>query len=845
MEAEESGSTVIPLPQDVKSIERGGFQCLLCGVNIPNRPSLTDHLSGRRHVRLCEERDRRNQQQERSVYVSHFPRETSEEQLRDVFQKIAPVRNIVMDKDRGLYAIVEFESKDGMCAALEEPQINLNGKRLRVKPREKKGFQRKKGSTPRALQPPDPEALSKELLKCSNVEDQMKKMVSLCSPSHHESHLRELLLSLLQETFTEFFPGCQLLPFGSSVNGFEISGCDLDLYLELGEDETENAEGKADEKIQNREESSTDMEVSMEESETERKEEEMEIGNSKSDEEEDVTPGLSLKGLSSEEILEVVGKVLRQCVPGVHGVQSVPTARRPVIHFQHKTSGLRGDVTLNNRLALRNSSFLRLCSDLDTRVPQLVYTVRYWARVNQLAGNPLGGGPLLNNYALTLLVFFFLQTRSPPVLPTLVHLREETANEVPQVIDGWDCSFPSDTTQVKESGNQQSLSSLLAEFFSFYASLDLHLLILCPCNGLTVPLPFSSSPPAWSHGFRLGPLNIQDPFELSHNVGGNVSSRTTRRFISHCVAAARICRSPNYNLHSPSRPWGITLILLPPPTEKECIGRAGTEILIPLGGVSLEKTYSAVNRVLVDVLLCTLEESGEDNCQEGKTLELSTKLTNAERQGEKNEVRVELGEQEVPCKAEHNNTEEATEQKIVCKTQEGMSESARRKREMTEPCMNDMTNGKRRRLECTGAIWDNLNLATSAVEDEMCEEVHKDSKTKIDFCNNGTAQCELLVWHRVWEGRRKERRRKQKEEADGVELEVAVSQALALGKGNKCNDEPLMKLILTTQLTANQSVQLYLTPIFDPQGLSITFFHFLEGYLPRMVAQIQGCGGSL
>ncbi|XP_075693428.1 speckle targeted PIP5K1A-regulated poly(A) polymerase [Rhinoderma darwinii] len=819
---EDGGSS--PIPSDVQSTNRGGFRCLLCGVTIPNHPSLTDHLQGRRHKRMCEERDKRQKQQERSVFVSGFSKGTSEEQIKEVLERISPVKNIVMDKDRGLYAIVEFVSQDGVCRVLSQTDITLEGHRLKVKPREKKEFKNKKGGTHRNLQPPDPEALSKQLMRCTDVGDQMKNVVSLCSPSHHESRLRELLLSLLRETFTEFFPGCLLLPFGSSVNGLEISGCDLDLHLELGENKNEKDDmDRKDEGAEVKMEiigKDLDAENQVEdndelEEDTSPKKDEKELVmevteelENDDDDDENITPGLSLQGLSQEEILDVVGRVLRQCVPGVHGVQSVPSARRPVIHFQHKTSGLRGDITLNNRLALCNSSYLRLCSDLDPRVPQLVYTLRYWARVQEIAGNPLGGGPLLNNYALTLLVIFFLQTRSPPVIPSLRHLREIAVDNAPHVVDGWDCSFASDSTQFPVSENLQSLSCLLSEFFCYFSSLDLHSNILCPRDGLLFHVPISSPPPLWTKGFRVGSLNVQDPFELNHNVCGNVSSRIARRFSTQCSAAAKTCRSPLYKLRSSSRPWGITLLIQPSGSEGE--KAEGTDISISTGKASLEDVFLAVKIVLVEVLLCSYEQgSGKDGVCVKSSKENDHEVPSV---GE-----LIIDDKSTPIKGENMNEGGIQDKRKWESTEEIQSISPKKRR--IEDSSSDCVNEQQKDMS-EKALLDKGNAS----------QIPKGSTEK------GVLSIKINVWHQVWGGRRKVRRNMQGILAQGIKLETAVSQALAADtiEGGK----PLMQITVKTQLDSDGNAQLHLSPDSDDYGCSANFFHFLKIFLPRMVKEV-------
>ncbi|NWT91591.1 STPAP polymerase, partial [Urocynchramus pylzowi] len=156
-------------------------------------------------------------------------------------------------------------------------------------------------------------------------------------------------------------------------------------------------------------------------------------------------------------------------------------------------------------------------------------------------------------------------------------------------------------------------ASLLAEFFSYFGTLDLGGLLLSPLEGRALPRP----PPETLGGLRPGPLTLQDPFELSHNVAANVTARTVSRFVRCCRDAARLCRGPEFLQKSRrGRPWGVMRLLQPGPGGSR--GNSQGKFLIPVplrppggcGGVPQREVCAAVGFVLREVLGCGCEPEG-------------------------------------------------------------------------------------------------------------------------------------------------------------------------------------------------------------------------------------------
>nr|XP_042705561.1 speckle targeted PIP5K1A-regulated poly(A) polymerase isoform X4 [Chrysemys picta bellii] len=713
---------------DVESLPRGGFRCRLCHVTAANKPSLQDHLQGKKHQRLESLRAKRQDQELRSVFVSGFHKGTSAPELSEYFQAFGGVASVVMDKDKGVYAIVELQDQEVMEKVLAQPEHCLGGQRLRVKPREKKEFKymppKKQGSAHHVQL--SPEKLVQALCQADDVDAQMSQLVQLFELSESERRLRHLLVTLFQEVFSEFFPGCAILPFGSSVNGFDIHGCDLDLFLDLEKTKTFQASAKGLQGAQRR-----------------------------------CLRCWSWWQLCFGSAYQVC-TVSRRCTVPAALSSSSATRTRGCWETSPSTTGWRSAIRASY------SSVRRLMSGC---VP--------WSTC-------CATGPSSRPW----------QTRSPPALPTLAQLRKLTGDGDQTIVDGWDCSFPQDASRLEPSANTESLCSLLAEFFRVFGDHDFAGCVISLQEGRMLPLPSFLLSEVGAK-FKLGPFNVQDPFELSHNVAANVNEKIAQRFQHCCRDGAKYCRSLQYQRKSSKgKAWGLVRLFQPGVPEAGELGPDGLLITIPFTLMALSpgsrqqlcqardfgrcwfnKVCAAITFVLKDVLKCSCTgPAGEPLGQEP-----------TEQSG---------GEQPI-------------------------------------------VGSKHPRSDERGSLVISPAKKRPRVEGPAPEEEE-------------SVSWSCAMWHRVWMGRRRVRRQLRhlgspqpdtEQEAGSLEVEEKVSEAIIQQEGDSMGAEPLLRFTACARVGGGQEdtrTLLYFTPAPQQGSLFQDFYHFLQGFLPRMVERYVG-----
>uniref|UniRef100_A0AAR2KBL8 RL domain-containing protein n=1 Tax=Pygocentrus nattereri TaxID=42514 RepID=A0AAR2KBL8_PYGNA len=472
--------------------------------------------------------DERRERAERSVLIS-CPPKINERKILDYLSKHGDIRNYFFYQTYGMYAVVEFSSKESIAAlkgsctipsVQHEASVPFKSRLLSLK------WTGSIGPTTVKCHEQLPISINEliqQLSEQESIDQQMQCLTEAYQLTEENISLRFLVCSLLRDIAAAYFPESIIRPFGSTVNSFGKLGCDLDMFLDLDGVSVQNQ----------RKGSGLSLEYQVKRGASER----------------NVT----------QSILSVIGECVDQFSPGCVGVQKILNARVPLVRFSHQPSGFQCDLTANNRVAMKSTELLYVYGSLDARVRYLVFTVRCWARVHGItSGIP---GAWITNFSLTVLVLFFLQQRTPAVLPTLDQLRDLAGPSDKCVIEENDCTIVSDLSKIKLQGNTDTLEKLLQEFFEFYGSFAFNRSSINIRKGREQNKPEAAA------------LYIQNPFETSLNVSKNVNATQLERFVALCRESAWLLQQGEVLKRSatPSAdqipPWGLAALLLPSVAE--------------------------------------------------------------------------------------------------------------------------------------------------------------------------------------------------------------------------------------------------------------------------------------
>uniref|UniRef100_A0A8C5U2V5 Terminal uridylyl transferase 4 n=1 Tax=Malurus cyaneus samueli TaxID=2593467 RepID=A0A8C5U2V5_9PASS len=282
-----------------------------------------------------------------------------------------------------------------------------------------------------------------------------KRCFDELSPPLSEQQNREHILASLERFIRkEYNDKARLCLFGSSKNGFGFRDSDLDICMTL--EGHENAEK-----------------------------------------------------LNCKEIIEGLAKVLKKH-PGLRNILPITTAKVPIVKFEHRRSGLEGDISLYNTLR---------CD----------------------IGDASRGS--LSSYAYILMVLYFLQQRNPPVIPVLQEIFD--GKQIPQrMVDGWNAFFFDDMEELKKrlpslGKNTESLGELWLGLLRFYTEeFDFKEYVI----SIRQKKLLTTFEKQWTSKC----IAIEDPFDLNHNLGAGVSRKMTNFIMKAFINGRKLFGTPFY-----------------------------------------------------------------------------------------------------------------------------------------------------------------------------------------------------------------------------------------------------------------------------------------------------------
>uniref|UniRef100_A0A914LAI1 PAP-associated domain-containing protein n=2 Tax=Meloidogyne TaxID=189290 RepID=A0A914LAI1_MELIC len=191
-------------------------------------------------------------------------------------------------------------------------------------------------------------------------------------------------------------------------------------------------------------------------------------------------------------------------------------------------------LSVDNTLALHNSELLKLYQEFDERVAPLGFAIKCWAKLYGINDASKGS---ISSYAYIIMLIYYLQRCSPPILPFLQQQQkeeEEDNNSSLKIVEGWKVYYSKDINLIKQkfqskfTSNKQTLAELFLNFLHFYGyKFCIHSnIVQIRVNGIydkrQAKVPMRRK------------IYVEDPFDLNHNLTAGVYSENLNYFIKCC-----------------------------------------------------------------------------------------------------------------------------------------------------------------------------------------------------------------------------------------------------------------------------------------------------------------------
>ncbi|KAI0985660.1 hypothetical protein GJ496_007944 [Pomphorhynchus laevis] len=337
------------------------------------------------------------------------------------------------------------------------------------------------------------------------VSDQIKKFYFATRLHEGDIRLRFFVSSCIQDTFSGLFPDCVCLPFGSTVSSLGRFNSDLDCVLCFEDYRRPTSNNK-------------DQHVRF------------------------LTKRSYLGDRHQAQIyLKIVSSIIKHFTPECGEVQIVLPAKVPIVRFHQRLADLWCDMSMSDFSgSYYMSKLLWTLTGLDKRLATLFFVIRQWAQSAKVT-LPFPG-PWISNFQLALLLLYFAQSISSPLIPKLYFLANSDQDH--QVCIG----RRSDTSK-----NQHSLENLLRDFFLFYSdynslpsTISLHTSTLNSSSsiaGASSSVTMDDRHTEMNHLSDIpveGTVKIQNPLYPTVCASKNVTIDEFQRFCNCCSLALQL-----------------------------------------------------------------------------------------------------------------------------------------------------------------------------------------------------------------------------------------------------------------------------------------------------------------